>query len=525
MKLNPVLQKVVYGCLFAGLSLQACQKEDDLFVDSKADSAPEPGGTRTEQTLDSIFLYAKQTYLWYDALPSYKDFNPRKYNIYRTELEAFEKEVFDISQLKINSSTGTPFEFVSRTAGYPKYSYLEENDAFIGSPGARMAMASEGTEYDFGFGLANAGDGGIRIRYVYPGSPAGNAGLLRADRVLKVNDREVRTDSQSDIDFINNAMRQSSIKLTVQKKDGSVVSVTVAENTYTVNPVFKKAVLNAGGAKVGYIVYDTFTRLSNSQAALDQAFTEFANAGVTDLVVDFRYNGGGYVHTAEYLCNLIAPSGLNGSVMYTELYNDLMQKGEADILKNQVLLDENNEPKKSRGRTLTYDDIDFSEAKTTYRFSKEGSLENIRNVVFIVTGNTASASELVINTLKPYMNVAIVGEKSYGKPVGFFGITIDKYKVYFPNFQTVNSEKKGDYFDGFTPDIKTIDDVTKDFGDVQEESLATALAIIQNGGTIPNARTASENARLKSTSGMEVTPIGGDNKLKGMIEERLHLAQ
>lgn len=523
MKVNSVIQKIVYGCLFAGLSLQACQKEDDLFVDTKADSGPEPGGTRTEQTLDSIFLYAKEIYLWHDALPSYKDFNPRKYKNFGNGIEGLEREVFDISQLKINEETGNPFEFVSASASYPKYSYLEEDDTFSGLGQSSIKMASNGTENDFGFGLASVSANDIRVRYVYPGSPAGNVNLSRADRLLKVNGREVRADSRSDIDYINSAMNEGSISITVEKQNGAVVTHNLMQTSYAVKPVFKTKVLSTATGKAGYLVFDTFTRLSATQAALDEAFSQFASAGVTDLVIDFRYNGGGYVHTAEYLCELIAPKSLEGSVIYTELYNDLMRSGKADILKNQILLDENNEPQKHMGRNATYADLDFTEAGNTNYFEKKGSLNNINSVVFIVTGNTASASELVINSLKPYMKVAIVGDKSYGKPVGFFGITIDKYKVYMPNFKTINSEGEGDYFDGFEPDVKANDDVRYDFGDPQEESLAMALAIIENGGSIPNGRMASENARTASGTDIEVQNIGDDNKFKGMVEERLKL--
>ena len=523
MKIKMVLQRVVFGCLFAGLALQGCQKEEDIFVDTKANSGPETAGNRTEQTLDSIFLYAKETYLWYDALPSYKEFNPRKYKSHGNEIEGFEKEVFAISQLKINAETGNPYEFVSASANYPKYSYLEEDDAFSGLGQSSIQMASNGTENDFGFGLASVSADDIRVRYVYPGSPAGNAGLSRADKLLKVNDREVRADSRSDIDYINSAMNQSTIKVTVQKKNGTIETRSLVQTSYNVNPVFKAEVLRAGTSKVGYLVFDTFTRLSATKSALDEAFSKFASAGVTDLVIDFRYNGGGYVHTAEYLCNLIAPSSLDGSVIYTELYNDLMRKGEAKILKNQILLDENNEPQKFNGRNATYADLDFTEAGNTFHFQKKGSLNNIRSVVFIVTGNTASASELVINSLRPYMKVALVGEKSYGKPVGFFGITIDRYKVYLPNFKTINSEGEGEYFDGFVPDIKANDDVRYDFGDPQEESLGIALAYIENGGSIPNLRSASANARTSNGGALEINHIGADNKVKGMVEERLRL--
>ncbi|MNR19988.1 Peptidase family S41 [compost metagenome] len=104
--------------------------------------------------------------------------------------------------------------------------------------------------------------------------------------------------------------------------------------------------LTAGSKKIGYLAYARFGALSTpptlttaaGDVELDAAFTQFANAGVTDLIIDFRYNGGGYVYAAEHLTNLIAPSSVRGT-MFTEYYNSTMQSGNAKILSNQPLLD------------------------------------------------------------------------------------------------------------------------------------------------------------------------------------------
>lgn len=522
MNKNSAFFRVLIVSMLSLPFLQACQDDEELFVDKKSE-VPSVGN-RMELTLDSVFLYAKEIYLWNDALPEYGTFNPRKYTQYSEELQNLSKEVFDISQFKINPATGNPYEFVSHSAPYAKYSYVIESDEEgSGNQSAKSALPADETYFDFGFALAAKSASDIRFRNVFPNSPASIAGLKRGDRLLKMNGVTVKAGSQSDVDYINNSMEKGSIALSVEKVNGSVVEINLNQATYPVNPVMKSTVLDRGSKKVGYLVYDSFTRMSNSQSELDAAFNKFASAGVTDLVVDLRYNGGGYVRTAEHLINLIAPSSLNGSVMYSELYNEQMRSGKAEILKNQLLLDENGEPQKYQGRNATYFDLDYTEEGNTFKFNKAGALENIENVCFIVGEGTASASELVINALKPYLNVTIIGEQTYGKPVGFFGIYIDEYKVYFPNFKTINSQGEGEYFDGLSPDIKAYDDPTRDFGDPEEESLATALSYIENGELRPNFRMSKNRAAERISSQSEAIKIGEDRTFKGMIEDRVQL--
>lgn len=501
--------------------MQSCQDDEELFVDKRSEIPTT--GAREEFTLDSVFLYAKETYLWNTSLPEYSKFNPRKYTTFSTELENLQQELFDISQFEINPVTSRPYEFISYTGNSAKYSYIiESDDLSAGSRGSSSAFLESETYHDFGFGLAAVAATDIRLRFVNLNSPAAVSGLLRGDKVLEVNGRTVRADSQKEVDYINNAMQEPQISLTVEKSNGLKSQITLEVKTYPINPVMKKNIFTRGSKKIGYLVFDSFTRLSNSENELDAAFAEFASAGVTDLVIDFRYNGGGYVRTAEYLLNLIAPSRLHGSVMYKELYNEMMREGKAEILKNQPLLDENDQQQQINGRNATYADLDFSEEGNTYNFRKVGSLENIENVCFIVGEGTASASELVMNSLKPYLNVTIVGQQTYGKPVGFFGIKIDKYKVYVPNFKTINSQGEGEYFDGFKPDIHADDDVRYDFGDPKEESLATALEYIETGSMVPNGRMSTRSEGLRTSTG-ELLKIGNDHSYKGMVEDRMHL--
>src|SRR6202012_3878625 len=128
----------------------------------------------------------------------------------------------------------------------------------------------------------------------------------------------------------------------------------------------------------------------------------------------------------------------------------------------------------------------FGVAANAVNFSKIGGL-SVGTVFFMVTGSTASASEFTINNLRPIMNVQLIGQTSYGKPVGFFDIDINKYEMFIPEFYTVNSAGQGGYYSGMTPGTTTypgvadFDDVTKDFGDPTEGLLAHALHYMSAG--------------------------------------------
>lgn len=504
------------------LAAASCKKDPKAVPEQPGTGNPPPAGSRSDLTRDSIYLYAKEVYLWNDALPAYEQFNPRQYTSGASEIDDYNMELFAITQLKIDPETGRPYEFVSDGSGFPKYSYITDEES--NDPSRTEEVNLEGFGTDFGFTLTGLGTEDsyeIFIRYVSPGSPAAKLGLTRSDVITQINGRRLGSDFAGDVNFINNAFDQQTLTLTGRKNDGTVFNRSLSKMSYRSSPVLKDTVLTTGGKVIGYLAFARFSNPSNALSALDQTFADFASAGVNSLVVDLRYNGGGYVSTAEHMVNLIAPQRLNGTTMFTEYFNETMRSGKAEILKNQPLTDENGRQRFSNGRALTYFDVDYSVAGNTYKFAKKGSL-NIEDVVFIVTGNTASASELVINSLRPHINVRIIGERSYGKPVGFFPINIDVYDVYYSMFQSRNSAGEGDYFQGFAPDAETADDVTHDFGDPAEHSLAAAVRYLTQG-SFNAASSLKVMGRKVDVRSLEIRNIGMAGGFRGMIEDRVRL--
>jgi carboxyl-terminal processing protease len=277
-----------------------------------------------------------------------------------------------------------------------------------------------------------------------------------------------------------------------------------------------------GGKKVGYIVFNSFTSKENAKPKLDEAFATFAAQDITDLVVDLRYNGGGYVETAQYLSNLIAPASTAGQTMFSYYFTQKMADGQATLLKNQSRRDPDTK------ELYTLFDFDYTVAGNTIKFSRDNvpTALNLSHVFFIITGSTASASELTINNLLPVMNVQLIGTTSYGKPVGFFDIDINKYEMYIPQFETKNSAGNGGYYEGMEPEKGLYkgklasDDASKDFGDPTESLFAYALNYVKNGNfSLPKQQIQSLNAKTYSVDqtrevGLQVE---GKKLFRGMI--------
>jgi hypothetical protein len=211
--------------------------------------------------------------------------------------------------------------------------------------------------------------------------------------------------------------------------------------------------------------------------------------------------------------SLIAPASVAGKEMYHYLYNDKLTGMESQIgLEDKVM------------------------------FTGGGSL-NLDHVFFIGSGNTASASELTINNLKPYMDVKLVGDTTYGKPVGFFtfhitdfpngGAEKDLADLYAINFETRNANNQGRYFTGLIPDAPAVDFVDVPWGNPQDQNLSKIFSYISTGtyGRLSAERIAAEkNLHFSIPSTIHPLRFNGmvdyriSNQIKGTINKSLRRA-
>jgi len=469
------------------VTIFSCKKNNPNVI------GPNSPGTTLDKIKDSIYLYANEDYLWNTALPTYSDFAPRTFTN-SVDLTALTSEINSLSQYAVNPATGLPYEYYAPDPGDAKYSFIDDGTE---------TSALNGIKGDFGFDVQYNLENDLRVEYVYPGSPAGLAGIQRGYKITSINgSTNISYDGQGygtgtgvNLAFVSNSIFSSNtITMTLQKPDSTTFTTTLNTAIYNVNPVLKDTVLTlSNGHTVGYIEFNSFTSDDNADPVLDAAFTNFTAQGITDLVVDLRYNGGGYVLTAQHLDNLIVPASKTGSLMYNSYFNDNLVNGKDPLLANQWRTDP------TTGKDYNYAQVSYTVAANAVNFAKSGTL-NIGRVFFIITGNTASASELTINNLRPEMDVEFVGETSYGKPVGFFDIDINKYIMYTPEFYVQNSAGQGGYYAGFTPGasgypgIKDNDDLTKNFGDPTEGLFADVLNYI-NTGTYTASNLAVRNTR------------------------------
>ncbi len=255
------------------------------------------------------------------------------------------------------------------------------------------------------------------------------------------------------------------------------------------------------------------------------------------MIVDLRYNGGGYVSTATQIINILGPAAQTGNTMYTSYYNAYLQglttaQRKASILAKQPITDDAGKLQPFKGGVndtyATYADLNYSStsADNIEKFAKSGAL-NLSRVYFIVTNATASASELTINSLKPVMDVKLIGTTTYGKPVGFFPIKIDKVDMYIPEFETKNQTGTGGYYAGLTVDKEAFEDLTKAWGDESETLLSYALLYAKTGSFVTTAaKTSSLSAqsttmptRLSVAELNLVSETLDQNSFKGMVKE------
>jgi C-terminal processing protease CtpA/Prc len=331
------------------------------------------------------------------------------------------------------------------------------------------SISGEDAFYDAGssagFGIRIATDATARTAIVteaFEGAPALTAGIDRGTQILAIGTSAANLRDVSSIiassgtagvtDALGPSTAGTARTLRISDSAGTRV-VTVAKADYALTPVSSRygaRIISDGGRQIGYVNLRTF--ITTADPALRNAFAQFRAAGVNDVVVDMRYNGGGLLSIAELLSNLL---GAN--------------RARSDVIDY-----------------LTFRPEKSSQNSTTNFVAQTQSVSPTR-IAFIGTGATASASELVINAFVPYLhaNVALVGSNTYGKPVGQIALDRaacdDRLRVIA--FAVQNAAHSNAYFDGLASAVEAsclaADDTSHAFGDPQEASLRAALDFVE----------------------------------------------
>ena len=335
--------------------------------------------------------------------------------------------------------------------------------SFISDKQTTNQLFQEGEDVSKGISYDLLNEITLKISFVYPDSPGEKAGLHRGMTIRKMNGSDVLLAINNGT--IGNILQQPTIKFEVIDSAGSKKEISVTDAVFKLKTVSKRSIIIQDGKRIGYLLFNSF--LGTSTAELNDAFSYFNSNDISEFILDLRYNGGGYVHVANQLASFIAGKKGQGKTFMKYIYN-----------KN---LTQYNEP---------------------VLFTTLGNNLDIERVFIIGSKQTASASELVINSLKPFMTVKLIGNITYGKPVGFpaFGY---KDKVIFPVlFKSTNALDEGEYYTGLIPDKFSLDGLDYPLGDVRENRLADALYYIKNGSF------KSDVARTESFSERPFIPFG-----------------
>ena len=378
-------------------------------------------------------------------------------NCTRTSQNLFVRQVLDDYYLwyqhlpRLNPSNYASPEAYLEAA---RYRPLDATFSYITSRAANDAFYSDSQFVGFGFSTETTATE-LRVLQVFPDSPASEASLARGDRIVEINGRPVAELVESGA--IATAFGPSQPGITasigIRSRQGQLRQSTLTKRVVTIPTVSLTRTFQVDGRTVGYLLFRNF--VEPSYAALDTAFAALREARATELVIDLRYNGGGLVDVAVHLASLVGGTLTNGRVFAEYRHND-----------RQDALNE------------------------TLRFRSVLQALNLSRLFVITTRASASASELLINSLRPHLPVIVVGDLTYGKPVGQYSFNFCD-KVLAPvSFSLVNANGQGDYFGGIVPTCVAADDIEHDLGAGDEASLAETFRYIRTGSCTPPTTTA-----------------------------------
>ncbi|MCH7821356.1 MAG: PDZ domain-containing protein [Proteobacteria bacterium] len=407
--------------ILASLFIVGCGSSDDFGGQTG------PVSCSNDEQKQFVWDVMQDWYLWNDLLPAQIDVDDY----------ASPEDLLDaLTAYSPDDGSGQP---IDKSRGF----------SFINSAEADAQFFGEGKFEGFGFSYRYEASDDVRLTRVFAGSPAEDGGLKRGQRILELNGRTIAEINAAE--GINVVFGTSPLIFTLLSSSGDPLPpVSLAHAIVTIDPVPLTRLIDAGaGHMVGYMELATF--ISTADPVFDTVFASFQasdvnGTGITDLILDLRYNGGGLVSTAELLGDY-----LGGGVPIDDVFSE------------------------------TQFNADRAANNTKKLFERLENSLSLSRLLVIATENTASASELVTNSMAPHVAVTIVGATTYGKPVGQSGFVFCEKILRPVTFQTVNADGVGDYFDGLPVECAAADDLNIDVGADADPNMIAALEYINTG--------------------------------------------
>lgn len=448
MKNNFLLISFWLGFL---LFATACQKDEETIVDGSDETTTEEISAETLATNQWIKEVMETYYLWNSQIPNIDE------TIEDDPAAYFDKLLYTLEDkwswiTDDYSSLAADFSGVPVTMGYDPAFYL---------------FSDESTVF-------------IVVKYVYPNSPAEEAGLKRGDIILEINNTEMTVGNYYDL-YSGNSYSVQLGQLNVNSNSISLsnTSYDMTARVVSTDPSIYHTVLNVDGKKIGYLAYVEFVAGDNDKFmdSMDEIFTGFKADGISDLVVDLRYNPGGEIDAASYLASAIAPSAVvaNHDRLINLQFNEDVQAAYERYYPDELY----------------------------YNFPDNSTNLDLSSVYFLTTSRTASASELLISGLDPYMDVIQIGEATYGKYTGMYVMPDDneEWCMLPVVMKYANASGYTDFKDGLIPDYEMEDDLlgAVPLGDPTDPMLAQAVSLITTGAPVAVASTRSAKMQLISS--------------------------
>ena len=341
------------------------------------------------------------------------------------------------------ASADSPEAFIEslRVAPNDTFSNVTEESTYT-------AFFNEGETMGYGWNFARDTDGALLFSLIEPGSPLAEAGVLRGDELLLINDISIDTFNQLSSterqEILGTGDETRTVTLDIVTPGSATRQVAVTRSLYTLQTVLDAQVIQHNGVSVGYLHFYQF--INNSSAELQQAFATFKAANVAELAIDLRFNGGGRIAIANELASYLVGDEHTDDVFTTFAYNDKYQDRNVSVYFQQML----------------------------------NSL-SLGRVFVLQSENTCSASELVVNSLRPFIEVVTVGSTSCGKPYATSPNIACEKVVNALEIDLVNAVGVGGYFNGIAADCPVAENVRIALGDASEPLLGTALNYIDTG--------------------------------------------
>lgn len=289
----------------------------------------------------------------------------------------------------------------------------------------------------------------LKITSIQEDSELYKAGVRKGDSILAFNDMDLIA---SDLDMVhelwwslNDTLKElNTITIQIQSNMHGVLDLSVSPGIINIKTIHSKKIFTQDDIKIGYMSLSSFISITNDE--LTETFDFFSINSIDELIIDLRGNGGGLLNTASYFIDILL--------------------GETQAGDTSIILEHNSK---------------YEDTNSAYIITDVGYDFDFDRVLFLTDHRTASASELLINSLKSYTDVILFGNTTSGKPVGMHGYEHDDF-IYFPiAFKFVNADYYGDFFDGIRVDFYLDDDLNFDHGDPDDPIISEAIEYLTTG--------------------------------------------